>query len=145
MAGSQILMTFAREDRFLRRVRFASQFKRGLLHWRHFKDNDPRMSLTYQDLGLQDDTGIDSYQEYFSKFIDGNLPGIFWLSFLGLTQRIDPPLTPRHDPDSSDPEYGDLHCSTESPRYKAQMEMLAKLVHDGQEGGVLRLPQKRSA
>ncbi len=131
-------MQFADQDEFLRRVRFKDHVKRGVLFWRAFKDGDIRMSLTFRNEVLQTDVGLDAYHEYFSNLIEVNIPAILRFTFHGLTRCIDPPLKPRHDPDSSDAKYGNLHCSTERPRDKAHRERLAKLVNDGAHAGIAR-------
>ncbi len=73
------------------------------------------------------------------------MPGILWLSHRGLTQKVTPPLFPLPDPDLSDQVYGDLHCSTEAPHDKNHMELLAKLVNDRQDAGILHEFEKRCA
>lgn len=130
------LSPFAADDQFLRRVLHHDQIKK-LVHWRAFKDGDPRLSLTYRNQWLKTDEGLDAYRKYFSERAGTSLAGILWHSFHGLTRRVDPPLIPAHDPDESDPAYGDLHCSTQAPD-KAQMQLLAKLVNDGEHAGVAR-------
>ncbi|MHC4696879.1 MAG: hypothetical protein ACYTFA_09065 [Planctomycetota bacterium] len=131
-------MQFDDDDEFLRRVRFKDHVKRGLLLWKAFKDKGIRMSLTFRDVVLQTDVGLDAYQEYFSRLIGENIPAILSFTFHGLTRRIEPPLEPQHDPDPSDTKYGDLHCSTERPRDRAHMDRLAKLVNDGAHAGIAR-------
>ena len=145
------LMRFTDNHEFLRRVLFDSHVKRDVLHWRAFKDKDVRMSWTFRDESLQSDTAIDEYRAYFSQLIDeslklvgASLPAILRFTFYGLTRCIDPPLEPRHDPDPDDSKYGHLHCSTEAPHDKAHMELLAKLVNDGQFAGIARRYEKRS-
>lgn len=132
------LTTFAPQDEFLRRVRLRDHVKKGLVHWRAFKDNDIRMSWTYRDETLKSDQGIDAYHEYFSELVGEPLPAILTFSCLGLGS-IQPPLLPMHDPDPEDRKYGHLHCSTDSPRDKPHREMLAKLVNDGVHARILRL------
>jgi hypothetical protein len=138
-------MTLTAGDKFLRRVGLPGQVKRGVLSWRAFNDRDATFSLTFQDEGLCGEVGLTAYQEHFSGFIGGNLPGLFWLLFEGLTTKLSPPLPPRYDPDSSDETYGHLHCCTEKPHNRDHMELLAKLVNDGDNGGVLREFVKRTA
>ena len=146
MAQQLVPATFTAEDRFLRRIRFADHMKHGVLHWRGFKEKDPTMSLTYQDASLREDSGLDAYRVYFSKAIGGDLPGIVWLSFEGLTSRMNPPLVPRYEPDIElDPVYGHLHCVVDSPQEKDRLQLLAKLVNDGDFGGILREFQKQDA
>ena len=109
------------------------------MFWRAFKEKEPTLSFTFQDEVLRTPAGLGAYQAHFSKLIGGTRPGIVWLSYEGLTTRLSPQLVPRHAPDTeSDPVYGHLHCVTDAPHEKAQMELLAKLVNDGQFGGVLR-------
>jgi hypothetical protein len=132
------LRPFVGEDQFLRRVLLPDHLKRGIVRWRTFKDKDPRLSLTFRDEALCTDAGLDAYHHYFSESAGAVLPGILWFSFLGLTQRIAPALEPSHDPDSADPVYGHLHCSTERPRDKPHMELLAKLVNDGEYAGIAK-------
>lgn len=138
-------MRFQEEDEFLRRVSFSNFFKRDVLHWKAFKDRHERMSLTFRDETLKESSNIDAYHEYFSERAGVVLSAILWLSFLGLMTRIEPPLEPHPDPDDTDTEYGHLHCSTPAPRDKAHMELLAKLVNDGEYAGVVRRYGKRSA
>lgn len=144
MAGPE-LTHFHEDDEFLRRVRFSDHFKRDLLYWRAFKDGDERMSLTFRDETLQGPVDIDAYHDYFSERVGTALAAILWLSFLGLLKHIEPPLEPQRDPDDSEPRYGHLHCSTPAPHDKAHMEILAKLVNDGEYAGVLRRYAKKSA
>lgn len=132
-----VLMRFVDQDQFLRRVFQSDHFnKKGLVHWRVFKDKDPRLSLTFRDSTLKTEAGLDAYHEYCSERAGKTLPGILWFSFLGLTQRIDPPLEPQHNPDASDEKYGGLHCSTDAPRDNTHMELLAKLVNDNEHAGI---------
>lgn len=132
------LTRFADNDEFLRRVRLPDHIKNGMLQWRAFKDNDPRMSFTFRDEDLQTDIGLDAYHAYFSEQVGVPLPAILRFTFHGLTRCVDPPLQPRHDPDPSDQRYGRLHCSTEAPHDKAHRELLAKLVNDGMYAGIAR-------
>lgn len=134
------LMRFADKDEFLRRVRFPDHIKvdRDEIRWKAFKGKDVRISLTYRDETLQSDTAIDEYHAYFSELVGETLPVILRFTFYGLTKCVDPPLEPRYDPDSKDPKYGHLHCSTDAPRGKPHMELLAKLVNDGQHAGIVR-------
>lgn len=130
---------FRDDDRFLRRIRFPDHIKRGLIQWRAFKDKDARLSFTFQDESLSCDSGLDAYRRYVGdRYLSGDLPGICWLSFHGLVARLEPPLEPRHNPDPTDEVYGHLHCSTDQPRDRAHMDLMAKLVHDGEHGGLLR-------
>jgi len=132
------LMRFVEKDEFLRRVRLKDHIKKnGLVHWRAFKDNDPRMSLTFRDEGLKTDVGLDAYHTYFSELIGEALPAILKFTFYGLTKCIDPPLEPRHDPVDADPVYGHIHCTTEMPN-RTQMELLQKLVNDGVHAGIAK-------
>jgi hypothetical protein len=120
--------------------------KRGLVLWRAFKEKDPTLSFTFQDESLRDDAKLDRYQAHFARFLGGNLPGIVWLSFEGLSSKLSPPLVPRREPNKeADPIYGHLHCVTDAPRKKEHMELLAKLVNDREFGGVLREFVKRDA
>jgi hypothetical protein len=134
------LMRFADTDDFLRRVRFYDHIKvdRDEIRWNAFKDRDVRMSFTYRDGSLQSDEDIDKYHAYFSKLVGETLPAILWFTFDGLTRRIVPPLEPQLDPDPDDTTYGHLHCSTDAPRDKPHMELMAKLVNDGQFAGIAR-------
>ncbi len=133
------LRPFVNEDQFLRRVRFPDHIKKdGMLRWKAFKDKDPRMSFTFRDQALKTDVALDAYHNYFSETVGEVLPAILWFGFFGLTQRIQPPLEPRHDPDRTDPIYGHLHCSTERPHGKPHMQLLAKLVNDGDHAGIAR-------
>jgi hypothetical protein len=126
-------------DRFLRRIRLPDHIRRGLVYWRGFKDKGSRLSFTFQDESLSSDVGLDAYRRYVAeKYMSGDLPGICWLSYHGLVSRLDPALEPQHDPDSTDFVYGHLHCSTAQPRDKEHMEKMAKLVNDGDYGGLLR-------
>ncbi len=139
MAGEFSVTGFRLEDRLLRRVRFKDHMKRGILFWRAFKEKDPTLSFTLQDQSLLSDKAVDDYQAYFARQLGGDLPGIVWLTVEGLAVRLDPPLPPRRDPDNeTDPVYGHLHCVTDAPRDKEQMERMAMLVNSGQWGGVLR-------
>ena len=138
-------MDFQEGHEFLRRVGFSNHFKRDVLHWKAFKDRHERMSLTFRDDTLQEPADIDAYHEYFSEAAGAVLSAILWLSYLGLMERIEPPLEPKRDPDDTDPKYGHLHCSTPAPHDKAHMEILAKLVNDGEYAGVLRRYAKKSA
>jgi len=144
MAESK-LMRFEENAEFLRRVMLPDHFKHDLLLWRAFKDRDVRMSLTHRDDTLQKDEDIDAYHEYFSERARVVLAAILWLSFIGLTRRVEPPLEPQLDPDDTDLVYGHLHCSTRAPHDKAHMQILAKLVNDGEYAGVLRRSAKKSA
>ena len=138
------LMQFVDRDQFLRRVFQKDHIKKnGFLYWRAFKDNDPRLSLTFCNSALRTAAGLDAYHEYFSELVGKILPAILWISFVGLTRRLDPSLEPRHDPVDEEPIYGHLHCSTDAPRDKAHMELLAKLVNDGEHAGIaLRYPKQ---
>ncbi len=140
-----VLMRFADNDEFLRRVRFEDHLKRDLLLWRAFKDKADRMSWTFRDDRLKTDSGLNAYHAYYSKLLGETLPAILWFSFFGLTQRLEPPLEPQHDPDPSDPEFGHLHCSTEAPRDRPHMELMAKFVNDGEHAGIARRYSKRTA
>ena len=139
------LTYFDDTDQFLRRVGFHDHFKRDVLLWKAFKDKDVQMSWTYRDARLMNDDGLDAYHAYFSERAAINLSAILWFAFFGLTKRIDPPLEPRPEPDPDDLEYGDLHCSTGAPRDKAHMELLAKLVNDGEYAGIARRYPKQVA
>ena len=139
------LTHFVDTDQFLRRVLFDDHFKRDVLLWRAFKDKDVQMSWTYRDACLINEDGLDAYHAYFSERAGTNLAAILWFSFFGLTNCIDPPLEPRHDPDPDDDEYGHLHCATDAPRDKAHMELLAKLVLDGEHAGIARRYPKQVA
>jgi hypothetical protein len=130
------LKPFVDKDEFLRRVLFKDHIKREQVHWRAFKDNDPRMSLTYRNGSLQSAASIDEYHAYFSNQVGETLPAILRFTFYGLTKRIDPPMVPSWDPAPDDPKYGHLHCSTEAPREKPHMKLLAKLVNDGQHASI---------
>ncbi len=142
MADQPCLTPFQASDRFLRRVGFSDHMKRRIVHWKAFKEKDPTLSFTFQDESLSSETSLDQYQTYYSRseFFGGNLPGIVWLSFEGLFSRVSPPLVPRQDPNiEEDPAYGHLHCVTDAPRDREQMQILAKLVNDDDEfGGILR-------
>ncbi len=142
MADQPLLTPFQPSDRFLRRVGFSDHITRGgMLIWKAFKERDPTLSFTFQDETLRSDANLDRYQAYYSRseFFNGNLPGIVWLSFEGLSLRVAPPLVPRQDPNiEEDPTYGHLHCVTDAPRDKAHMQILAKLVNDAEFGGILR-------
>jgi hypothetical protein len=96
------------------------------------------MSLTYRNDSLQSAASIDEYHAYFCKQVGETLPAILRFSFYGLTKCIDPPLEPSWDPAPDDPKYGHLHCSSEAPRDKPHMELLAKLVNDGKHAGIAR-------
>lgn len=133
-----LVLTIDNSTEFLRRVLLKNQInKSGLLHWRAFNDGDPRMLLTYRNNDLRTDLGVRNYHAFFSERVGTALPAILWLSFVGLTQQIEPPLEPQSEPDNTDPVYGHLHCSTPAPSDKPHMQLLAKLVNDGQFGGVL--------
>jgi hypothetical protein len=140
MADPPSLTPFQASDRFLRRVGLPDHMKRRIVHWRAFKEKDPTLSFTFQDESLRGEASLDRYQNHFSEHLGGNLPGVVWLSFEGLTSRVNPPLVPRQDPNiDSDPVYGHLHCVTDAPRDKEQMQLLAKLVNDDDKfGGILR-------
>ena len=140
---ARFVLTFDHTTEFLRRVKFKDQIKRSLLHWRAFRDGDRRMSLTYRDESLWTDDAIEEYQRYFSGDSE-TLFAILRLTFLGLTREVQPPLSPQHDPDDTEPRYGHLHCSTPAPHDKPHMELLAKLVNDGQFAGVLRFFSNRT-
>ncbi|MGD2110376.1 MAG: hypothetical protein PVI86_13425 [Phycisphaerae bacterium] len=133
------LKAFVDEDQFLRRVRFYDHLKHNLVHWRAFKDNDPQFSLTFRDESLRSEEGLDAYHEYFSRGVGETLPAILWFAFFGLTRCIEPPLEPQHAPDRiTDPVYGHLHCLTERPHGKPHMQVLAKLVNDGNHAGIAK-------
>ncbi len=141
MADPPSLTPFQASDRFLRRVGYADHLRNRVLFWRAFKERESTLSFTFQDESLRNETSLDQYQTYYSRstFFGGNLPGIVWLSFEGLFSRVSPPLVPRQDPNiEEDPAYGHLHCVTDAPRDKAQMQILAKLVNDNEFGGILR-------
>jgi hypothetical protein len=139
------LTPFADQDEFLRRVSFDDHFKHDLLLWKAFKERDARMSWTFRDDDLRTIGGLDAYHSYFSEGFGQPLAAILRFTFYGLTQCIDPPMEPRLNPDPHDPKYGHLHCSTNCPRDKAHMELLAKLVHDGEHAGIARRYPKRVA
>ena len=126
------LTPFAHQDEFLRRVSYDDLFrrKRDVLMWKAFRERDARMSWTFRDDDLRTRDGLDAYHCYFSEKFGQPLAAILWFTFYGLTQRIDPPMEPRPDPDPEDPKYGRLHCSTNRPRDQDQMELLA--IVDGQ-------------
>jgi hypothetical protein len=132
------LMLFADKDEFLRRVDWHSRFKRDVLLWKAFNDQHPRMSWTFRNGTLKSDAALDAYHAYFSERFGESLPAILWFTFHGLTRRIVPPLEPQLDPDSDDPMYGHLHCSTDALRDKEHRERLAKLVNDGVHAGIAR-------
>ena len=134
------LMRFADHDQFLRRVRFHNHVKlnRDEVRWNAFKDKDPQMSWTYRDESLRTEAGVDEYHQYWSERVEESLPAILWFTFAGLTKKIDPPLEPRHNPDHDDRKYGHLHCSTDPPGDKPHMQLLAKLVNDGQHAGIVK-------
>ena len=135
---ARLQLTFDDTSQFLRRVWYPDQInKRGLLAPRAFKERDPRMSLTYRDESLRSEDAIEEYRRHFSDPNSDTLIAILWLTFRGLTREVHPPLVPRHEPDDNEPVYGHLHCSTPSPRDRPHMELLAKLVNDGQLAGVL--------
>lgn len=136
MAARPLLRSFEDEDRFLRRVAYPDHIRRGLVHWRAFRETGPSLSLTLQTGELRTEPGLELYQSRF-RFQSGDLPGICWLSFLGLTKLVAPPLEPHWDSDETDPHYGHLHCCT-APPTKPQAERLAKLVNDDEYGGLLR-------
>lgn len=139
MADHPPLTPFQASDRFLRRVGLPDHMKHRVVHWRAFKEKDPTLSFTFQDESLRSAASLGRYQSHFSKHLGGNLPGIVWLSFEGLSSRVSPPLVPRQDPNIElDPVYGHLHCVTDVPRDKEQMQILAKLVNDDEFGGILR-------
>jgi hypothetical protein len=120
--------------------------RRGLVLWRAFKEKAPTLSFTFQDGSLRNEIGLDRYRAHFAKFLDGNLPGIVWLSFEGLSSKLSPPLVPRREPDEeTDAIYGHLHCVTDAPFDKRHMQLLAKLVNDREFGGILREFVKRDA
>ena len=96
------------------------------------------MSWTWRKDELLTDKGVDEYHRYWSDRVGESLPAILWFTYNGLTQRIDPPLNPEHDPTQDDERYGHLHCSTESPRDSDHMKLLAKLVNDGEYAGIAR-------
>lgn len=133
------LMRFSQSDQFLRRVRYYGQFsKNGLVRWNAFKEKDARMSWTLRRDNLLTDAGLDEYHNYWSNRVGECLPAILWFNHIGLTQKIEPPFVPEHDPDQDDQQYGHLHCSTDSPRDDVHMKLLAKLVHDGEYAGIAR-------
>jgi len=133
-----VLSSFSDTDEFLRRVRYHDHFRHNLLHWKAFKDPDPKMSWTFRAEALRTTAAIDEYHRYWSERVGESLPAILRFTFYGLTKCIDPPLEPRHVPDPDDATYGHLHCSTERPRDKAHMELLQKLVNDGIHAGVAK-------
>ena len=93
--------------------------------------------MTYYDDSLKTEEAIEKYRRHFSNPTNGTLPAILWLTFLGLTREVQPPLEPQHDPDKAEPVYGHLHCSAPAPDDKPHMQLLAKLVNDGEFAGVL--------
>ena len=139
------LMRFADRDEFLRRVSYEDHFKRDLLLWKAFKDKDLWMSWTFRDGTLQADDSLDLYHAYFCERFGQNIPAILRFTFHGLTKCIEPPLEPRHSPDPDDATYGHLHCTTERPHDKPHMQLLAKLVNDGEYAGIARRYEKRIA
>ena len=146
MADQPVLTPFRPNDRFLRRVGLPGQIKRGLVRWQAFKKTDSTLSFTFQDESLRDEASLDRYQAHYARFVDGNLPGIVWLSFEGLSSKLSPPLVPRREPDKeTDPIYGHLHCVTDAPSDNGHMQLLAKLVNDRDFGGILREFVKRDA
>lgn len=134
-------------DKFIRRVRFADHIKRGIVHWKAFKEKDEvlTLSFTFQNEELLADSAITAYQQYFSRMIGGDLPGLLRLWFEGLATILAPPLPPRYEPDPEDEAYGHLHCCTDKPRDKKHMEQLAKLINDGDLGEVLRVAVRKPA
>lgn len=143
--ASPTLTCFDDQDEFLRRVGFESNFKRDVLRWKAFKEQDPRMSWTFRNNVLFDDKELDAYHGYFSERFGQPLAAVLRFTFFGLTRVIDPPLEPRADHDPTDAVYGHLHCSTDQPRDQAHMERLAKLVMDGVYAGIAKRYPKPKA
>jgi hypothetical protein len=140
-------LTLGPGDRFLRRIRFPDQIKRGIVRHRAFLEPDhiPTLSFSLQNEELTEDSAIEAYREYFSRSMEGDLVGLVWLSYEALTVELRPPLPPRGAPDDSDPVYGHLHCVTDKPLDKKHRDALAKLVTDGKVGGILRECVKKGA
>lgn len=125
MGDEASLDTFTPNDFFLRRVSKKKCIRDGLIAADAFDDKHASLSFTFQNENLKTEDGLVQYQ--MAKALpSGDLPGIVHLSYLDLTEKVTPPLPPRKDPDSTDVEYGHLHCSTDRPRDKHHRDMLAK-------------------
>lgn len=136
MADRPLVRALSREDWFLRRVAYNNHIKHDTVHWKAFRPEREETALSYtlqaEDLGAAD--GIDRYQLYW-VFPSGDLPGICRLSYVNLTEDLEPPLPPWPDLDETDERYGHLHCHTDLPRDKDSMRRLAVLAT---ENGVVR-------
>lgn len=119
---------FVAADCFLRHIaRKRHVNKDGVVSWEVFDDLHPTLSFTHQDAGLQTDAGLDRYQRYRQLLPSRDLPGICRLSFVDLTEGLEPPLPPTRDPDPEDKVYGHLHCCTRRPANQIHMVAMAKL------------------
>lgn len=112
--GDQVPLELRNGDFFLRRASTKSALRRGVVYYKAFLDRHSTLSFTLRDANLRSDSGLRQYQ-LDKKLPHGDLPGICQLSFEDLTERLGPPLSPRHAPDSEDNEYGRLHCVTDTP------------------------------
>lgn len=139
MAAGSVSTSFVATDRFLRRIRFSNMIRNdGVLRPGAFTGGktETAPSWTLQDESLRTEGALDKYQAYWQSE-DGGRPGLFWVSYRGFTECLQPPLPPSRCPDAADLRYGHLHCTTEVPTRK-QCEILAKIVQDGDEGAILR-------
>jgi len=117
---------FALEDGFLRRIVFPNLIKNGVVRRKAFKDNHTTLSFTFRNDELKTSAGLDFYQSR-KKLPSGDLPGLCMLTYGDLTLALEPPLEPRHERDTEDEYYGNLHCVTDRPVHDDQRERMAKL------------------
>ena len=133
MGAESLIEPFALDDIFLRRV--GSRIKHGAVSFKAFKPraDERTLSFTFRGPELKTEEGLKQYQR--DKVLpSGDLPGICSLSFLDLTELLNPPLPPRCAPDPEDAKYGHLHCETDVPEDEVHMERMARLAT---KGGVL--------
>ena len=90
----------------------------------------PMLSLTLRSGELESHDQLLEYRQCF-PLDSGDLQGICTVSYVDLTARVEPPLSPERAP--IDGAYGQLHCETELPT-EDQQNTLAKLAT---ENGVL--------
>lgn len=124
---------------FLRRINFPNLVRRGEVDRGVFKPRktDLTSSYTLQNERLQTTEGLYHYRLKWTTR-EQVVPGLCRLSYADLDRAS---LPPRHDPDPTDPEYGELHCSTDLPSREQQV-ILAKRAS---ENGIIALPEAYSA
>jgi hypothetical protein len=128
------LVTFVSGDFFLRRVSRQRHIDDDIVSSEVFDDHHPTLSFTLRRGVLNSEAGLEAYQRD-KALPSGDLPGIVTLSFVDLTEKLEPPLHPWLEVVKEDLEYGHLHCCTESPTDKRHRDAMAKLATNH---GILR-------